>query len=229
MMKSRAAMPRQKVPESARVITCPATSTQTCKFKGGSTNIENRSSHQHCLRCGLSHHSITFTNSHLECFPSDPEAVFPVREEAADALDLQAADGQVAWETHRRRVKVGNPFRAEVPRRRKLFRAPGAHPQKNILWISAAQRLFGCRHSQLGCLQTLRASGLLSAAHPRPPCRAAGTHCTILSITPSPQLTEHWRKHDRALKMFQSLQKETLKQSFENKRAKSMICFLSFF
>lgn len=106
--------------------------------------------------------------------------------------------------------------------------APGTHPQ-NVLWISAAQCLYGCRHSQLGFLQTFRASGLLSAEHPRLSCRPADAHCTILSITPSPQLTEHWRNHDRSLKMFQSLQKETLKQSFENKRAKSMIFFCLFF
>lgn len=50
----------------------------------------------------------TFTNSHLECFPSNTEAVLTVREEAIDALDLQAADRQVAWETHGRWVRVGN-------------------------------------------------------------------------------------------------------------------------
>lgn len=50
------------------------------------------------------------------------------------------------------------------------------------------------KHSQLGLLQTFLLSGSSSAEQPLPSCPSVDTHCTVLSITPSPQLTEHWMK-----------------------------------
>lgn len=128
-----------------------------------------------------------FTNSHLECFPSNAEVVLVVWEEAAGTLDLQAAGRQVAWETQQQ-VGDGGQWDA-CGGVAVLTAAHPLHPRR----ISAAQLLHVRRHSQLGFLQIFRASGFFSGEHPRLSCRAGDTHRTVLSITPSPQLAEHWR------------------------------------
>lgn len=49
------------------------------------------------------------------------------------------------------------------------------------------------QYSQLGFLHTFLASGMASSEHLLLSWPSSDTHCTVLSITPSPQLTEHWR------------------------------------
>lgn len=122
-----------------------------------------------------------FLKSHLECFPLNPEQVLTVWKEAVDSLHLQAADRQVACK-HGRWMKVCSGRCIQVWLVADIHQA-----------VSGLQSWHVGRHSQLGFPQTFRVSGLFSGEHPRLSCRPTNTHCTILSIMPSPQLTEHWR------------------------------------
>ena len=53
------------------------------------------------------------------------------------------------------------------------------------------------QHSQLAFLQTFWVSGLASREHLPLSWPSVVTHCTVLSITPSPQFAEHWSNKTR--------------------------------